>query len=560
MTTSSSVAPVAAVWAAICLLALPIAAQRGLSTRIYDVQALAWGDIEFAPYEIRDLPSLDGRVDPASEAARGLPRKSEAGDDPIAGIELADLVDNLQHLTDYTYWLEEGVEIRTDESRLLMVTCNPEMHEMVASVLDRMRGFAMEQVLIEVYELPGGAVAGRQPVLDGTRFDALLQASQPRRMWFGRGAIGCPICLESGARRQAGEEAADSAWEVRANRTHDGKLLVALAARTGSGAVRASGILNNGQGLLVGANTAGGHAICLRLRRLAPVEAWIAPSPIEESTAIGDLGRLVLPVGALVANMPGAARPVPRSGVDDAPLFPEIEKDSAAPVIDESRLIDLLTSTIEPDKWDGSPFTMSYQNGLLLARCDTDAMTRIRGMVDALARHQQRQYSLELRFGTIAGERSWAALADKPDDLEKLLNHACLAIVGPHRGFSLDAGVHRDSPGPTDRAKAMSPGENRDGLAVRARIACVDEHHLKIETVLEHTRWPEGSAGHEASAPVRHRVRGTAVLETEAWHLLHVAPGPGSMDHFVVAARLRRLDGNRIRGSVAPAQPLHNGG
>ena len=64
-----------------------------------------------------------------------------------------------------------------------------------------------------------------------------------------------------------------------------------------------------------------------------------------------------------VKSSPGPDLRLPVPG-DDLPLFPEVDEDPLPSVVDEGRLQELLTATVAPDKWDGSPYTMGLLSGV----------------------------------------------------------------------------------------------------------------------------------------------------------------------------------------------------
>lgn len=109
-------------------------------TDLYSVKDLIFKQTQFLPPTIRDIPSED---------EGDVPRTGGEGDDPIAGIELADLVTTLQDATGPDYWATDGVEMNQEDSGLLSVKASPEMHEKLHKVLNDMRRFQTPIVTID---------------------------------------------------------------------------------------------------------------------------------------------------------------------------------------------------------------------------------------------------------------------------------------------------------------------------------------------------------------------------------------------------------------------------
>lgn len=111
-----------------------------LVTEIYPVKDLIFKQTQFLPPTIRDIPTED---------AGDIPRTGAEGDDPIAGIELSELVTTLQEATDPVYWTTDGVEIRPEDSGLLSVKASPQMQDKIVKVLNDMRRFRTPIVTID---------------------------------------------------------------------------------------------------------------------------------------------------------------------------------------------------------------------------------------------------------------------------------------------------------------------------------------------------------------------------------------------------------------------------
>jgi type II secretory pathway component HofQ len=99
-------------------------------TKVVAVKDLIFKQTQFLPPRIRDIPG---------EGAEDTPRTGSEGDDPVAGIELADLVTVLKEASDLTYWNTEGVDLRPEDSGLLTIKASPEMVARVEGLLKDMR-------------------------------------------------------------------------------------------------------------------------------------------------------------------------------------------------------------------------------------------------------------------------------------------------------------------------------------------------------------------------------------------------------------------------------------
>ncbi len=109
-------------------------------TEIYPVKDLVFKRTQFLPPKIRDIPG---------ESTDDVPRSGGEGEDPIAYIEIGDLVNNLKEATDPAYWETDGVNLSAEESGFIAVKASPEMHQKVLLVLNDMRRFATPIVTID---------------------------------------------------------------------------------------------------------------------------------------------------------------------------------------------------------------------------------------------------------------------------------------------------------------------------------------------------------------------------------------------------------------------------
>jgi type II secretory pathway component GspD/PulD (secretin) len=111
-----------------------------ITNEIYPVKDLTFKQTSFLPPTILEIPG---------EGTSDTPRTGGEGEDPVPGIESADLVTLLQGATDPAYWSTEGVAMQVEESGLLVVKASPEMQAKVAAVLRDMRRFQTPIVTID---------------------------------------------------------------------------------------------------------------------------------------------------------------------------------------------------------------------------------------------------------------------------------------------------------------------------------------------------------------------------------------------------------------------------
>jgi tetratricopeptide (TPR) repeat protein len=177
---------------------------------------------------------------------------------------------------------------------------------------------------------------------------------------------------------------------------------------------------------------------------------------VSPANAIGTLYLDKYHVQDLIQGVKGAPGPNLRLPVpgDDSPLFPEVDEEPQPSVVDEGRLQDLLKSTIATDKWEGSPFTMNMQSGVLLVRAETHK--EVDHLIHELRRHVGIQVDVESRFLKV--EDSF--LEDIGIDLRGLGNQAAQGIPGrglEKKGPRPNAGF--DDFGPKQQQNAASPGQ-----------------------------------------------------------------------------------------------------
>lgn len=172
------------------------------------------------------------------------------------------------------------------------------------------------------------------------------------------------------------------------------------------------------------------------------------------------IGKLILQpfnVTELVTGVQGKPGPDLRLKVpgDDNPLFPEIDEDPSPSVVDDSRLQELITASIATDKWDGAPFTMSFQQGVLYVRADAETIQQVGDLINELRRHVGIQIDIESRFLSV--EDSF--LEDVGIDLRGLGNQSSQGLAGrglEKAGDRANAGF--DDFGPRQQQNAAVPG------------------------------------------------------------------------------------------------------
>jgi len=173
--------------------------------------------------------------------------------------------------------------------------------------------------------------------------------------------------------------------------------------------------------------------------------------------AIGTLYYERYPISDLIKGF--KAKPGPdlklKAPDDDSPLFPEVDDNEAPSVVDESRLQDILKETVAPGKWDGSPFTMSSQAGMLMIRADKDTQEGIARLLTDLRRNVGIQVDVESRFLKVEDN----FLEDVGIDLRGLGNQAAQGLPGrglEKKGPRPNAGF--DDFGPSQGQNPATPG------------------------------------------------------------------------------------------------------
>jgi type II secretory pathway component GspD/PulD (secretin) len=178
---------------------------------------------------------------------------------------------------------------------------------------------------------------------------------------------------------------------------------------------------------------------------------------VTPENAIGKLFLQPFNVTELVTGVQGKPGPDLRLKVpgDDNPLFPEIDEDPTPSVVDDARLTEIITSSIAADKWDGAPFTMTYQQGVLYVRADNETIQQVGDLINELRRHVGIQIDIEARFLSV--EDSF--LEDVGIDLRGLGNQSAQGLAGrglEKNGDRANAGF--DDFGPRQQQNAAIPG------------------------------------------------------------------------------------------------------
>jgi type II secretory pathway component GspD/PulD (secretin) len=178
---------------------------------------------------------------------------------------------------------------------------------------------------------------------------------------------------------------------------------------------------------------------------------------VTPANAIGNLVLQPYNVKELITGVPAKPGPNLRLPVpgDDAPLFETPEEETQPSVVDEGRLQELIKATIASDKWDGSPFTMSMQQGVLYVRADRETQDAVAKLIGELRRHVGIQIDVEARFLKVDD----SFLEDVGIDLRGLGNQASQGLAGrglEKKGDRQNAGF--DDFGPRNQQNAAVPG------------------------------------------------------------------------------------------------------
>ena len=137
---------------------------------------------------------------------------------------------------------------------------------------------------------------------------------------------------------------------------------------------------------------------------------------------------------------------------DDTPLFPEVDEEPAPAVVNDSRLQDILKEAVATGRWDGSPFTMNFQAGMLMVRADKDTHDSVLKLLRDLRRNVGIQIDVESRFLKVEDN----FLEDVGVDLRGLGDQSSQGLPG--RGLETRPNASFDDFGPSQQQNAAAPG------------------------------------------------------------------------------------------------------
>ncbi len=137
---------------------------------------------------------------------------------------------------------------------------------------------------------------------------------------------------------------------------------------------------------------------------------------------------------------------------DDTPLFPEVDEEPAPAVVNDSRLQDILKEAVATGRWDGSPFTMNFQAGMLMVRADKDTHDSVLKLLRDLRRNVGIQIDVESRFLKVEDN----FLEDVGVDLRGLGDQSSQGLPG--RGLETRPNASFDDFGPSQQQNAATPG------------------------------------------------------------------------------------------------------
>lgn len=553
--------------------------------------------------DTRDLMRREPYYLPATALDATLrPFASDASDDPTPPFEPGDLVSLLLVSTDISYWSDtEGAQMRPTDTGFVSIRCHQQQHVEVRRVLAELRRLTFEPLVVEVHELPGSVLAERGAVLSREQFDAVVAEAGAHRVHVGRANTRLPLLLESkhkynqvaGVHVKVAQEAsapeldvrtvdAGASWVVRTMRSVGGAMLVSVVGceRTrdeatsserrvpiGDGATsaqlhlnamriatyRASAYLRPGEAMLFGADAPGANVLCVRVTGATPKpQGW---------TMVGRLAAY--PIESLTHGHVSAANvPLP---FEDEWLFGDDDEEPMPAVVDADQLIEMLTSTICPELWDGSPHTIHSEAGTLWVDADEGVRREVLQRLVEMHEVDARQFSLEVRFGELPAGQGLDLADGGAARLAATLPQRCLSVLSASRGTRISATHHvpivrRYDATVASGVAATVPefGAVVSGYLLDASIASAGDERALLDVQLTRLVAGDRSGSVELGHPqlgvldrvdVReNKVRGATGVALDEWTLLHVAPVEGAPGEgqqpgalFCVVARVHAL-------------------
>lgn len=568
------------------------AAVLGLSLSSLCFAQQVQGKIEYRILDVRDLVVVEPQILPATALeASFAPNAEDASDNPLARIDLSDLATLIMDASGADYWSNEGVEMRPEESGMLSIRCDERQHKIIEGVTSRIRDLLFEPILIEVHELPSAALASRRTILSKEEAHAAIHAAGAHPTHIARTTMQRRALIESkqihnrlsGLQTRVANNAAavdpvvttealGSSWQIRPSRTPSGKMLLtvsgssrALAPETTPRDIRtddksasarielatttmntclSSARLDDGQALLVGSKAPNGKVLLIRPRRLG-------------KPASSDLGALdAFPIANLsFGSTPG---PNPRIPFSEERLFAAVEEERVPTVMDTGRIMELVTSQVAPDSWDGAPHTMHTHRGYLFVNADRDTTKAVHDQLKMLDKFDGRQYTLEVRFGE--AEAVDAIITDDASiaHLAEALPQTCLSTVSPSRRAQISATRHSQVVHDYDSVVASGSaatypaiGPVTEGFFMRGGVTPMQGQsvllNLDMTLLSRDTNRAVINAEHPAVGPIdklqvrENKVRGTTPVQLGNWTLLHLTPIEGGKKYVAITARVHAL-------------------
>jgi hypothetical protein len=469
-----------------------------------------------------------------------------------------------------------------------------------------MRNVQLELIVVELHLLPGNCLREKEhrAILSAKELDALLRRADAHPVLSERARLGSSIVLRSLQSRGlvsavamaasqsvalpdpvVGTQDSGEAWRVSTVRAPEGVLVAiegascqalgeprAVKAPADKGGEKhvaiqlgrsriavyaAQTLLKDGEGLLFGSNAADSMACCLRIRRPHPAGGI---GTIEEKGA--ELPQLRLqsyPIAHLVSGPrpAGAPLPTPRTP-GDVSLFPESDTEPQPALVDAGRLMELLKSEITPAKWDGNPFTMNIQAGVLYIRADKDTHDAVSQKLTELGALVCRRFSVEIRYDRVTAKALPPDADSVADLLADKLTKACVGVAGKRGGLAIGAGtwtsiVSDYKPVLGAEAPAAEPvvGSVFEGASATAEVQPASAKQVLLRCRFQASELASPIApfdlGDNRFGPIDQpkqnffSCNAAPMLELDQWTLIHLSPVPDSTDHFAIVVRVREL-------------------